>query len=124
MATFNFRAPTSGRLPHIETMLNSIGSDVAAAKLLDVTVKTVKRYRREGQAPRAVMLALFWETPWGLSALDCIAQGEKLMALSQARILGDENAALKAQVAKLEKELQEPGQQAANASFLKVGNLY
>lgn len=29
MAVFHFRAPTHARLPHLHTMLNSIGNDAA-----------------------------------------------------------------------------------------------
>lgn len=43
------------------------------ARLLDLKPATIERYRREGQAPRPVMLALFWETKWGRATADCDA---------------------------------------------------
>lgn len=115
-----FRAPRPAQLPHIETMLNSLGNDQEVAKFLGVSLRTVKNYRKEGQAPRAVMLALFWETPWGVSAADCQAVNEARMAYTKARILERENEVLRGQVLTLEKELSSAGYGAANAPIFNV----
>lgn len=120
MAGFNFRAPRYAQLPHLVTMLNSIGSDQAVADLLGLSLGTIKRYRKEGQAPRPVMYALFWETPWGVSAADCQAVNEARMAYTKARILERENEVLRAQVLKLEQELSSAGYGAANGPIYNV----
>lgn len=116
-----FRAPRPASLPHVETMLNSLGNDRTVAKFLGVTEATVKKYRRQGQAPRAVMLALFWETPWGAAAADCVAINDARQAYAKARILERENSVLKAQVETLEGLLAEKGGVAANEHFFAVG---
>lgn len=107
-------------MPHIETMLNSLGNDDLVARFLGVSLRTVQKYRKEGQAPRAVMLALFWETPWGVSAADCQAVNEARMAYTKARLLERENEVLREQVLKLEKELSTVGYGAANAPIFNV----
>lgn len=121
MAKVNFRAPRYAQLPHLHTMLNSIGSDQAVADLLGLTLKTIKRYRQEGQAPKAVMYALFWETPWGISAADCQATNEARLAYGKARTLERENETLKAQIAALEALLAQGRNYAANEHFFRVG---
>ena len=40
---------------------------------LGLSESTIRKYRREGQAPRPVMYALFWETPWGRATADANA---------------------------------------------------
>lgn len=69
-----FRAPSHAGLPHFSLMLSDLPATVAqVAKHLDLAPSTLARYRATGQAPRAVMLAMFWETRWGRSAADCEA---------------------------------------------------
>lgn len=116
-----FRAPRPAYLPHVHTMLNSIGSDSAVAAYLGVTLRTVKKYRAEGQAPMPVMLSLFWETPWGLSALDTHLQNEARLSYTNALILRRENEALRSQIAALEALLAEGKGHAANEHFYRVG---
>ena len=58
MAKVNFRSPRYNGLPHVCTMLDSIGNDQAVAELLDLSIDTIKKYRRLGQAPRSVMYAV------------------------------------------------------------------
>lgn len=116
-----FRAPRSANLPHILTMLNSIGSDSAVAKHLGLTLGTVKKYRKQGQAPRTVMLSLFWETPWGISAIDSQVQNEARLSYTSALVLRRENEALRSQIAALESLLAEGKGHAANEHFYRVG---
>lgn len=123
MAKVNFRAPRYAQLPHLHTMLNSIGSDKAVADLLGLTLKTVQRYRSMGQAPRAVMYALFWETPWGASVAYSQAINEARLAYGKARLLERENEALKQQIAALEALLAQGRNYAANEHFYRVGVL-
>lgn len=55
--------------PSFSELLADIGSpsDQAIAKALNVTGRTVHKWRKT-EAPRPVLLALFWITRWGLSA--------------------------------------------------------
>jgi hypothetical protein len=76
-------------------MLDNIGrNDADLAKFLDISPRTLGSYRSKGQAPRVVMLALFWESTWGQSAANCDA-------VNWGRLQFQENAMLKRQIAKL-----------------------
>ena len=55
MAEFYFRAPRFAHLPHLETILDSIGNDRAVARKLGLSESTIRKYRKAGQAPRPVM---------------------------------------------------------------------
>lgn len=116
-----FRAPRPANLPHVLTMLNSIGSDSAVAKHLGLTLGTVKKYRKLGQAPRTVMLSLFWETPWGISVIDSALQNEARLSYSRSAILERENQALRHQIEVLEALVSQGSNYAANEHFYRVG---
>ena len=116
MAVFHFRAPTHARLPHLHTMLNSIGNDAAVARFMGLSESTVKRYRREGQAPWPFMYSIFWETPWGLDLADCCAVNDARMAFSRLRSLERQNEALRRRISWLESELDRV-RVAANSPF-------
>jgi hypothetical protein len=45
-------------------------SPAQIARHLGIQPSTLATYTRQGQAPRSIMLALFWETRWGRSAAD------------------------------------------------------
>lgn len=49
--------------------LNATPADVA--KALDVGVSTVYRWLQQNNAPRPAMLALYWLSTWGQSAINC-----------------------------------------------------
>ena len=88
-------------VPHLLTLLDNIGrSDADLAKLLDISPSTIQKYRRKGQAPRVVMLALFRESTWGQSAANCDA-------VNWGRLQFQENAMLKRQIAKLQRQILE-----------------
>lgn len=68
------RAPYPAHLPHLQYILDDLRySDAQLARLLDLKPSAIKKYRREGQAPRAVHLALFWESRWEISSIDAVA---------------------------------------------------
>lgn len=69
---------------------------------LDVTVKTLERWKTADQAPRPVMLALFYETQWGHSLINTTSINGERLARQQVRGLQDENAMLRARIARLE----------------------
>lgn len=119
MAKVNFRSPRyNSGMPHIVTMLDLIGNDQAVADLLDLPIDTIEKYRRLGQAPRPVMYALFWETPWGWSRADVEAHRDAAHAYSWAETLKRSNNELRRRIDVLESELAEV-QKAANAPFIQ-----
>lgn len=120
MAEFYFRAPRYAHLPHLLTMLDSIGNDKAVCRLLGIHPATLRRYRKDGQAPKPVMYALFWETPWGREVADCNVVNEARQYYSRAIFLESQLKRVKRQIASLERELA-GYQTAANASFFEVG---
>lgn len=79
----------------------------------------MRRYHNAGQAPRSVMLSLFWESHWGYSAIEC-------EQINRARLIYMENRALKLQISQLERQVQlleqeratSPG--AANSPFFAL----
>ena len=53
-------------LPGLNFMLADIPANHnQVARHLGVTEQTLKKYIKSEGAPRAIMLALFWETRWG-----------------------------------------------------------
>lgn len=99
------KAPVPAKLPHLHTILDNIGlPDKQVARFLGVSPSSVKRWREAGQAPRPVMLALFWETTWGMSAANAAAINEARMYFSENQILKRRIAALEKRLLLLEKE--------------------
>lgn len=72
------------------------------ASFLGVSVKTLQRYIEAGQAPRAVELALFYETKWGQSLVHTTAHNGEMFQRQKAQGLERENASLRARIARLE----------------------
>ncbi len=69
------------QLPPLELLIADIGrpSPRALAKALHVSERTVRRWIREEQAPMPVMLALFWVSRWGVSAVNAEAHNAAVM---------------------------------------------
>lgn len=94
--------------------------------LLGIQPSTLANYKRTGQAPKPIMLALFWETKWGMSAADCEArrfgdtyrdlaksyERKNAILLMQIKLLEDE-------LARMARESSAPG--AANGPIFRVG---
>lgn len=111
-----FRAPYPAHLPHLQYILDDLRySDAQLARLLDLKPATIKKYRREGQAPRAVHLALFWESRWGISTNH--AAGNYALAESLKRT----NARLVKKILTMEKELARHKTAPANAPIFQIG---
>ena len=72
------------------------------AKHLGVSVQTLKKWKAADAAPRAAMLALFYETRWGYSLLATTANNGELFARQVSAGLERENAALRVRIARLE----------------------
>jgi len=103
-------------------MLDDIhASTEQIAKLLGLTPATIERYRREGQAPRPVMLALFWETKWGRATADCEAVNWAASHYQQAQALRRENERLVKQLLTLESEISKQNVGAANCPLFQIG---
>lgn len=79
------RLPT--QTPPLWVMLEDIGSPSpkAVAKSLGVSEVTVKKWIKHDTAPRAVLLAVFWITRWGMSAVDAEAHNAAIMSAGLAR---------------------------------------
>lgn len=121
MAEFHFRAPRYAHLPHLHTMLDSIGNDLAVSRLLGLSPATIKKYRKSGQAPRPVMFALFWETPWGRETVEVALINEARSYHAMTMSLKRENSVLRRQIEVLEREISSSVHPAANHTFFSVG---
>lgn len=75
---------------------------LSIAKHLDVSPRSLARWTAADAAPRAVMLALFYETNWGFSVLDTTAHNEAMYARAQVQGLERECAMLRGRIARLE----------------------
>lgn len=102
-----FRSPSQAGLPGINVMLADLpGNHKQAAQHLGITLQTLKKYVKADGAPRAVMLAIFWETRWGRSAADTEAANWGAMYYRQAKGFEREAETLKKSLANLEQELR------------------
>ncbi len=93
------------QLPPLHVLVDDLfgnRSPEAIARHLGVSALTVRRWLKADQAPRAAMLALFWETRWGLSALDAQAVNLVRSHVGLNNALRRENDTLRARIARLE----------------------
>lgn len=88
------------------------------AQHLGVTPRTLARWVAADDAPRPVLLALFYETRWGYSLLETTAHNGALHARQHAASLERENASLRSRIARLERI---GGFGAANEPLLVAG---
>jgi len=81
-------------LPVWHTLLEDLGHPPAdrIAKVLGIGVRTVYRYHRQGSAPRACQLALFWLTRWGQSLVHANAVNDCTVAVGYVESLRRELA--------------------------------
>lgn len=91
------------RMPSLDEMIVDIGNPSLAelAKSLRVSERTVRRWKADGYAPHAAMLAIFWATRWGRSAVDAAAQNDAMRYASLARCLQDELDAIRARLSRV-----------------------
>ena len=96
---------TPRHLPQLLTMLDDIpANDKEIAKHLGLSLTTFKKYRRNEQAPRPVMLALFWLTSWGMGAIDAELVNRERFARQALKFSRLEVLELREQVRLLEAE--------------------
>ena len=116
-----FRAPTPARLPPLTFMLEDLPARrPAVARHLGISDRTLERYAATQQAPRPILLALYWETRWGRSAADVEAHNFGQVHRRHALSLANENAALRRRIGLLEAELMQARPVAANLPFFSV----
>lgn len=84
--------------------MDDLGRPSAAelSKFLGLTERTIYGYSRSGNAPRPVLLALFWESTYGRSHLDCEAFNARKTLQALGDSLARENAGLRARITRLE----------------------
>lgn len=90
-------------VPPLSVMLPDLGSPTAErlSTLLGVSVRTVRRWIAEDEAPRPAGLALWWLTQWGAGSLvQHIEHGEHL-ARGLIESLRADNAALRRELARV-----------------------
>jgi hypothetical protein len=91
------------QMPPLKAMLADIGcpsvKDIARA--LQVHETTVRKWLREDHAPHPVMLAVFWLTRWGVSAIDCEAHNAAVMSAGMARCRLEQIEKLETKILKL-----------------------
>lgn len=90
--------------PPLSYMLDDLltRDDRAIARHLGISTRTLDRWRADDQAPRAAMLALFWETRWGYSQVDADLYNAAQVYRQESQGLQRLNAALRVRIARLE----------------------
>jgi predicted DNA-binding transcriptional regulator AlpA len=93
------RAPRA--LPIWQLILSDLGDPPPqrVAKVLGVGTRTVYRWNRDGSAPRAATLALFWLTRWGHSQVNADAVNNAAVAVGLLRSIERERDQLRLQLA-------------------------
>ena len=115
---------TPRHLPQLLTMLDNIpANDKEIAKHLGLSLTTFKKYRRNEQAPRPVMLALFWLTSWGMGAIDAELVNRERFARQALEFSRLEVLALRDQVRLLEAERGQYAVAANAPAFGSVGSV-
>ena len=86
-----FHAPSDIYGPELLRMfIDELGGIKRVHRYLGVTERTVHRWLSEGQAPRAAVLALFWESKWGRSQIFTDQVNEIRLLYQQVHILQDQ----------------------------------
>lgn len=118
-----FRSPTAAGLPPFSILFHDIPASLSQiSRHLGLSPGTVRRYLRDDQAPRAVMLALFWESRWGRSAANCEAANFGQVHYALAQSLKEKNQVLLDQIGLLEAALAlQDGNHAANGPIWRIG---
>ena len=115
---------TPRHLPQLLTMLDDIpANDKEIAKHLGLSLTTFKKYRRNEQAPRPVMLALFWLTSWGMGTIDAELVNRERFARQALEFSRLEVLALRDQVRLLEAERGRYAVAANAPAFGSVGSV-
>ena len=77
------RAPSAARMPPLDVLLaDQMAPPKRIARHLGVSLRSPQRWRASGNAPRAVYLALWFESRWGMAELHAQAVNEAQHARS------------------------------------------
>lgn len=99
-----FLAPTPAKMPAFSFLLADMaGTPAQVARHLGVTHRTLQRWVAAGDAPRSALLAMYWESRWGRSAMDAQLVNDARIAHGLVSSLQSENATLRARIARLER---------------------
>lgn len=114
-----FRAPS--QLPPLSLLIDDSPTRCTKqlARYLGISERTFKRYQEQDHAPRLVMLALFWESRWGQSVLDCEIFNRDRVQRGLIQALQTEGQQLRETVGKMAQMLADGGHGAANEPFYK-----
>lgn len=95
------RLPTPTQTPPLGLMLDDLGNHSLAevAKALDISERKLQRWVARDDAPRTVLLAVYWLTRWGMSVVHCEAHNAAILQASIAATLQREVDRLHAQLA-------------------------
>lgn len=117
-----FRSPTGAGLPCVQTMLADIpATPRQIAAHLGIKESTLATYKRTNNAPRAILVALFWETRWGRSAADQEAANAAQTHLANTKMLQSHISRMAGIIWKLEFELsRHAGSRPANLPIFNV----
>ena len=98
-----FKAPTL--TPAFSTLVDDLVTRdfKKIARHLEITPETLKKWYQSDSAPRMAYLAVFWETRWGLSIIDCEVTNRDRLRLGLIDALKCENKNLKMQIVELTK---------------------
>lgn len=101
-------------LPSLGDMLADLGRPhpYSLGQALGVDERTARRWIKQGHAPRAAMLALFWVTSWGSSALDAAAHNRAMAWRGLAQAQGRELARVQARADAMARALMASGDHA------------
>jgi len=83
------RLPSPTQMPSLSWLLDDIGGASAKqiARALHVSERSLYRWIKADQAPRPVMLALYWLTRWGMNAVHCEAHNAAVLHAGMATSL-------------------------------------
>ena len=116
-----FRSPNHAGLPALSVMLADLpASPAQIARHLGIQPSTLASYRRQDAAPRAVQLAIFWETKWGRSAADTEAANWGALHYRQHMVAARELERMAGIIWRLEQELARQDGMAANGPIYRV----
>lgn len=91
------------QLPALSTMLDDLEHPPTAtlARWLGVSPRTAARWVAADDAPRPVLLALFWCTRWGRSEIECAAVNDAARLASLADAMAAQVVALQRELARV-----------------------
>jgi len=112
------RAPN--KIPPLSVMLDDIDDVKALARRIGVTYPLFAKYAEKDSAPRSVLLAVFWETQWGMSILHADYENETMYLRQLVGALERNLAESRRQVLLLEAQLQDRVYFAQNSPIAKI----